>query len=97
MAVSVCGGSTAGGIGFEGFVGMASGEDGKIRGRMKKRTGKPKQDREWFERKVAELITELEKLPAYRQEQLRRELEGGRGDVRRVLSGEIRATGDPLA
>ena len=47
---------------------------------MKKRTGKakatgPKKDRAWFERKVAELITELEKLPADRQEQLRRELE----------------------
>lgn len=28
----------------------------------------------WFERKVAELKTELEKLPADRQEQLRREL-----------------------
>jgi len=46
---------------------------------MRKQTGKPKQDREWFERKVAELITELEKLPADRQEQLRRELEDGRG------------------
>jgi hypothetical protein len=30
---------------------------------------------EWFERKVAELKTELEKLPADRQEQLKRELE----------------------
>ena len=47
---------------------------------MKKRTGKakkagPKKDRAWFERKVAELKAELEKLPADRQEQLRRELE----------------------
>jgi hypothetical protein len=42
---------------------------------MKKRKGKPKQDREWFERKVAELKSELEKLPADRQEQLTRELE----------------------
>ena len=48
---------------------------------MKKRTGKakpkaaPKKDRAWFARKVAELKTELEKLPADRQEQLRRELE----------------------
>ena len=46
---------------------------------MKKRTGKTKKtgrkDRAWFERKVAELKTELEKLPADRQEQLRRELE----------------------
>jgi len=42
--------------------------------------GKPKEkaaakDRAWFERKVAELKAELEKLPADRQEQLRRELE----------------------
>lgn len=50
---------------------------------MKRRTGKtkkkaaPKKDRAWFERKVAELRTELEKLPADRQEQLRRELEEG--------------------
>ena len=35
----------------------------------------PKKDRAWFERKVAELKAELEKLPADRQEQLRRELE----------------------
>jgi hypothetical protein len=49
---------------------------------MKKRTGKakkaePKKDQAWFERKVAELKTELEKLPADRQEQLKRELEEG--------------------
>ena len=46
---------------------------------MKKRTGKqaaPKPDRAWFEQKVAELKAELEKLPADRQEQLKRELEG---------------------
>jgi hypothetical protein len=48
---------------------------------MAKRTGKaakkaaPKQDRAWFERKVAELKAELENLPAERQEQLRPELE----------------------
>jgi hypothetical protein len=47
---------------------------------MKKRTGKakktgPKKDRAWFERKVAELKAELDKLPADRQEQLRREFE----------------------
>jgi hypothetical protein len=46
----------------------------------KKRTVKtkakpPKRDQAWFERKVAELKTELERLPADRQEQLRRELE----------------------
>ncbi|MGA2143987.1 MAG: hypothetical protein ABSH49_03380 [Bryobacteraceae bacterium] len=34
-----------------------------------------KKDQAWFERKVAELKTELGKLPADRQEQLRRELE----------------------
>ena len=47
---------------------------------MKKRTGKakkagPKKDRAWFARKVAELKTELEKLRADRQAQLRRVLE----------------------
>jgi hypothetical protein len=50
---------------------------------MKKRTGKtktkaaPKKDRAWFARKVAELKTELEQLPADRQQQLKRELEEG--------------------
>jgi ribosome-interacting GTPase 1 len=34
----------------------------------------PEKDRAWFKRKVAELKTELEKLPVGRQEQLRREL-----------------------
>ena len=47
---------------------------------MKKKTGKvkktiPKKDRAWFDRKVAELKTELEKLPTDRQEQLKRELD----------------------
>jgi hypothetical protein len=47
---------------------------------MKKRTGttkktKPKKDRAWFEQKVGELRAELEKLPADRQQQLKRELE----------------------
>jgi hypothetical protein len=45
---------------------------------MKKRTGKqaePKKDRAWFEQKMAELKAELAKLPADRQEQLKRELE----------------------
>jgi hypothetical protein len=41
----------------------------------KAKTTAPKKDRAWFERKVAELKTELEKLPADRQVQLRRELE----------------------
>ncbi len=36
-----------------------------------------KRDRAWFERKVAELKAELEKLPVDRQEQLRRDLEHG--------------------
>ncbi len=49
---------------------------------MAKRTAKakkkaaPKKGRAWFERRVAELKTAAEKLPAARQEQLRRELEG---------------------
>jgi ribosome-interacting GTPase 1 len=43
--------------------------------RIVKAEKKTKKDRAWFERKVAELKTELEKLPADRQEQLRRELE----------------------
>jgi hypothetical protein len=50
---------------------------------MAKRAGKakktaPKKDEAWFRRKVAELKAELEKLPADRQEQFRRELEGER-------------------
>ena len=40
-----------------------------------KKTAAPKKDRVWFERQVAELKAELEKLPADRQEQLRRELD----------------------
>jgi hypothetical protein len=35
----------------------------------------PKRDWTWFERTVAELKAELEKLPAERQEELLRELE----------------------
>ena len=46
---------------------------------MKKRASKPKpkpkKNREWFERKVAELKTELEKLPTDRHEQLKRDLD----------------------
>ncbi len=57
--------------------GYGIGEDGKIRGPMKNRTDKPKLDRESFGRQVAELLAELAKLPADRQEQLRRELEDG--------------------
>ena len=50
----------------------------RVNGRIvTKRTKKaaPKKDREWFERKVAELKAELDKLPADRQERLMRELE----------------------
>ena len=42
---------------------------------MAKPPGNVKKDRAWFEQKVAELKAELEKLPADRQEQARRELE----------------------
>jgi hypothetical protein len=51
---------------------------------MTKRTGKaskkaaPEKGRKWFQRKVAELKAELEKLPADRPEQFRRELEEGK-------------------
>jgi hypothetical protein len=48
-----------------------------IAGKAKKKAP-PKKDRAWFERKVAELKTELEKLPADQQEQLRRELKDER-------------------
>jgi hypothetical protein len=42
---------------------------------VKKRPDKPpKKDRRWFETKVAELRTELEKLPSHRQKQFEREL-----------------------
>lgn len=47
---------------------------------MVKRAGKamkrvaPKRNRAWFERKVAELKAEAEKLPADRQEELTRKL-----------------------
>jgi hypothetical protein len=47
----------------------------QIRGRPK---ATPRKDRAWFERKVAELKEELEKLPEARQEQLKRELEEGK-------------------
>ncbi len=46
-------------------------------GRAKKKAS-PKMDQAEFERKVAELKAELEKLPADRQEQLGRELEDGK-------------------
>jgi hypothetical protein len=49
-------------------------QDSKAAG-MPKTKAAPKKDREWFERKVAELKAELDKLPADRQEQLKRELE----------------------
>ena len=62
---------------------------------MTKRTSsakkaKPKQDRTWFARKVAELLHLIERLPADRQEQLRRELAAGTLDIdglRRAAEG----------
>jgi hypothetical protein len=42
-----------------------------------KKKAAPKKDRAWFERKVAELKAEAEKLPEDRQEQMKRELERG--------------------
>ena len=48
------------------------GQDGSV---MAKPPGDVKKDRAWFERKVAELKAELEKLPADRREQAGRELE----------------------
>lgn len=41
----------------------------------KRTAAPPKKDRAWFERKVAELKTELEQLPTERQEQLVKDLE----------------------
>jgi hypothetical protein len=43
-----------------------------------KKKARPKMDQAEFQRKVAELKAELERLPADRQEQFRRELEGGK-------------------
>jgi hypothetical protein len=55
-------------------------QDSRAAGKLKTKAA-PKKDRAWFERKVAELKAELEKLPADRQEQLRRELqEEGEGE-----------------
>jgi hypothetical protein len=42
-----------------------------------KKTAAPKRGAAWFRLRVAELKTELERLPADRQEQLKRELEEG--------------------
>ena len=49
-------------------------QDSRTAGNPKTKAA-PNKDRAWFERKVAELKAELDKLPADRQEQLRRELE----------------------
>jgi hypothetical protein len=49
-------------------------QDSRAADKPKKKAA-PKKDRAWFERTVAELKTAIEKLPADRQEQLRRELE----------------------
>ena len=63
-----------------GFVGTLHRECCKIRVRQMAKEKdkapdktKPK-DRAWFERRVAELKAELDKLPVDRQEQLKREL-----------------------
>jgi hypothetical protein len=40
-----------------------------------KKTAAPKKDRAWFERKVAELKAEMDKLPADRHEQLLKDLQ----------------------
>ena len=45
-------------------------QDARVAGKSKTKAA-PRNDRAWFERKVAE----LDNLPAERQEQLRRELE----------------------
>ncbi len=61
----------------------------------------PKKDRAWFEREVAELKAEVDKLPADRQEQLRRELqdEPEREQRRRAASPSpgFSAGGIPMA
>jgi hypothetical protein len=49
-------------------------QDARVAGKPTRKVS-PKKDRAWFERKVAELRGELDKLPADRQEQLRRKLE----------------------
>ena len=46
-------------------------------GKAKKKAA-PKRDRVWFEQKIAELKAEVEKLPADRQGQLKRELDRDR-------------------
>jgi len=46
-------------------------QDSRAAGKSK---ASPKKDRAWFERKVVELKTELDKLPADRQEQLAKDL-----------------------
>lgn len=58
---------------------------------MAKPPGDVKKDRAWFERKVAELKAELEKLPADRREQAGRELAEPKGDVNMALfkRGEV--------
>jgi len=46
----------------------------KPTGKAKKRAA-PKKDRAWFEQKVAEMKAELDKLPADRQELMKRRLD----------------------
>ena len=66
MALPVC---SAGAQGRLTLVNMAKRTD------RPKKKAVPKKGRAWLRRKVAELKTELEKLPAGRQGQLLRELE----------------------
>ena len=68
-------------------------QDSRAAGKPKK-TAAPK-DRDWFERKVAELKAELEKLPADRQEQLRRELEDEGTGSNDGTMNRIREEGQP--
>ena len=98
MAVSVRGGSTPGGINGKGG-GMGQANIGETKGTSKTKKAMPKKGRAWFERKVAELKTELEKLsdgPARATESGTRRPKGtGNNDeARRVLPG-VAAHGYP--
>lgn len=76
MAVSIRGGSTPGGLNGKG--GGMSKRTSKTKGTSKTKVkAMPKKGRAWFERKVAELKTDLDKLSEDRQEQLNRELKEG--------------------
>jgi len=65
--------------GFGGFAGRISGQRRKNEGHGNmNEPEKPQKDRAWFERKVAELESELEQLPTDRQAELKKELENGK-------------------